>query len=73
MADTTPKPGPSDATDNSSTTAPETGKEAEERRSHPRDSRLQPGGAHGSPADPGMSSLGDNGGQILFLAGLSLF
>ena len=51
------KRGPSDATDYSSTKAPETQEEAEERDSHPTDTRLQPGGAHGAAADPGMSSL----------------
>ena len=51
------KRGPSDATDYSSTTAPETKQEAEERHPHPRDTRLTPGGAHGAAADPGMSSL----------------
>lgn len=49
--------GPSDATDYSSTKAPDTQREAEERHEHPSDTRLQPGGAHGAPADPGMSSL----------------
>jgi hypothetical protein len=51
------KRGPSDATDYSSTKAPETQQEAEERHPHPSDTRLQPGGAHGAAADPGMSSL----------------
>jgi hypothetical protein len=51
------KRGPSDATDYSSSKAPETQKEAEERHPHPSDPRLVPGGAHGSAADPGMSSL----------------
>ena len=51
------KRGPSDATDYSSTTAPETKKEAEEQRPHPGDPRLVPGGAMGVAADPGMSSL----------------
>jgi hypothetical protein len=49
--------GPSDATDYSSTQAPETRKEAEEREPHPGDPRLIPGGEHGAAADPGMSSL----------------
>ena len=49
--------GPSDSTDYSSTTAPETKPEAEERHPHPSDTRLNPGGAMGTPADPGMSSL----------------
>lgn len=53
----TPKRGPSDATDYSSTQAPETRKEAEERDPHPTDTRLNPGGAHGAKGDPGMSSL----------------
>lgn len=59
MADTpsTPKRGPSDATDYSSTKAPDTRTHAEERDPHPSDPRLHPGGAHGSPADVGMSSL----------------
>jgi hypothetical protein len=57
MAEETPKRGPSDATDYSSTKAPETQKEAEDRHEHPSDHRLQPGGAHGAKADPGMSSL----------------
>ena len=48
--------GPSDATDYSSTKAPETRKEAEERP-QPSDWRLIPGGEHGAAADPGMSSL----------------
>ncbi len=49
--------GPSDATDYGPTKAPETQKEAEEQHPHPSDTRLTPGGAHGAPADPGMSSL----------------
>ena len=60
MAAETPKRGPSDATDYSSSTAPETQLEAEERHEHPSDSRLQPGGAHGAKHDPGMSSLDRN-------------
>lgn len=60
MADPTqPRRGPSDATDYSSTKAPETRKEAEERDAHPDDPRLRPGGAHGAKNDPGMSSLDD--------------
>ena len=51
--------GPSDATNYSSTQAPETQKEAEEQHPFPSDTRLVPGGAHGSHADPGMSSLDD--------------
>ena len=50
-----PRRGPSDATDYSSTKAPETAQAPEDV--HPSDSRLNPGGAHGSAADPGMSSL----------------
>jgi hypothetical protein len=57
MTDQTPKRGPSDATDYSSTKAPETREHAEERDPHPSDPRLHPGGAHGAKADPGMSSL----------------
>ena len=51
------KRGPSDATDYSSSKAPETRQEAEEQPRHPSDPRLQPGGAHGAPVDTGMSSL----------------
>jgi hypothetical protein len=50
-----PRRGPSDATDYSSTHAPETPQAPEDV--HPSDPRLNPGGAHGSTADPGMSSL----------------
>lgn len=46
-----------DTPDYSSTQAPETRKEAEEKHPHPDDTRLQPGGAHGTKHDPGMSSL----------------
>lgn len=53
----TPRRGPSDATDYSSTKAPETRAEAEEQHPHPGDHRLHPGGATGTAADPGMSSL----------------
>ena len=60
MADPTQKRGPSDATDYSSTKAPETRKEAEEHHEHPSDPRLLPGGAHGAKGDPGMSSLDRN-------------
>ena len=58
MADdtSTPRRGPSDATDYSASKAPETQQEAEERQP-PSDTRLHPGGAHGAAADPGMSSL----------------
>jgi hypothetical protein len=52
-----PRRGPSDATDYSSTKAPETQVHAEEQDAHPSDTRLHPGGAHGAAADPGMSSL----------------
>jgi hypothetical protein len=51
------KPGPSDSIDYSSTTAPETGIDAEEPQPPVSDSRLWPVGSHGSPKDPGMSSL----------------
>lgn len=50
-----PRRGPSDATDYSSTKAPETPQDPEEV--YPSDPRLHPGGAHGSAVDPGMSSL----------------
>lgn len=50
-----PRRGPSDATDYSSTKAPETPQAPEEV--HPSDPRLIPGGAHGSAVDTGMSSL----------------
>ena len=39
------KRGPSDATDYSSSKAPETRKEAEEQHPQPSDPRLRPGGA----------------------------
>jgi len=51
-----PARGPSDATDYSSTKAPET-QNAAEQQEPSGDPRLLPGGAHGSPTDPGMSSL----------------
>jgi hypothetical protein len=54
-----PRRGPSDATDYSSTKAPETQHHAEEKDGNPSDPRLHPGGAHGAPGDPGMSSLDD--------------
>jgi hypothetical protein len=57
MTDQPQTRGPSDAADHSSTKAPETRGEAEERDPHPSDPRLHPGGAHPAPADPGMSSL----------------
>ena len=58
MADSTDRPtrGSSDATD-SPAKAPETRNEAEEEHSHAIDPRLQPGGAHPTKWDPGMSSL----------------
>ena len=49
--------GPSDATDDSSTKAAETQIDAEEQHTYPSDPRLHPGGSHGAPVDPGMSSL----------------
>jgi hypothetical protein len=52
-----PPRGPSDATDYSSTMAPETQAEAEEQYPHTDDPRLHPGGGHGARVDPGMSSL----------------
>jgi hypothetical protein len=52
-----PRRGPSDATDYSSTQAPETAKAAEGHEAPGGDSRLWPGGAHGTAVDPGMSSL----------------
>ena len=55
-----PRRGPSDATDYSSTKAPETQAAAEERDGRDPDPRLHPGGAHGTHADPGMSSLDEN-------------
>lgn len=57
MAEETGKRGPSDATDYSASKAPETQKEAAERRPHYSDYRLIPGGARGAPVDTGMSSL----------------
>ena len=55
-----PRRGPSDATDYSSTKAPETQPAAENRADDPADPRLHPGGAHGAPGDPGMSSLDED-------------
>ena len=55
-----PRRGPSDATDYSSTKAPETQAAAEERDSGDPDPRLHPGGAHGTHVDPGMSSLDES-------------
>ena len=58
MAEEVTKPrGPSDATDYSSSKAPATQNDAVEQHAHPSDPRLTPGGAHGTAADPGMSSL----------------
>jgi hypothetical protein len=45
-----------DTSDYSSTKAPDTAKEAEERQSTP-DARLIPGGAHGSHTAQGMAGL----------------
>ena len=57
MTDTSQqKRGPSDATDYSASKAPET-QNAAEQNELSGDARLRPGGAHGSPTDPGMSSL----------------
>jgi hypothetical protein len=50
------KRGPSDPTDYSASKAPET-QDAAEPYELSGDPRLHPGGAHGSPTDPGMSSL----------------
>ena len=55
-----PRRGPSDATDYSSTKAPETQPAAEEVDGRDPDTRLRPGGAHSAPVDPGMSSLDEN-------------
>jgi hypothetical protein len=52
-----PKRGPSDATDYSSTKAPETQKHAEERDAPPSDHRLIPGGAHGAKGLQGMAAM----------------
>jgi hypothetical protein len=52
-----PKRGPSDATDYSSTKAPETQKGAEERDPQSSDPRLWPGGRNAAPVDPGIGSL----------------
>ena len=49
------KHGP-DATDDSASDAPEI-QNAAEQYELSGDPRLHPGGAHGSPTDPGMSSL----------------
>jgi hypothetical protein len=58
-SDNEPRRGPSDATDYSSTKAPETQAAAEGRAESPADPRLHPGGPHGAHSDPGMSSLDD--------------
>ena len=55
-----PRRGPSDATDYSSTKAPETQAAVEGEADNPSDPRLHPGGAHGAHADPGMSSLDED-------------
>ena len=47
-----PRQGPSDATASTKAPVPEAPEEV-----HPSDPRLNPGGAHGSAVDPGMSSL----------------
>ena len=49
--------GPSDATDYSSTQAPETQEVAEGGQPLPTDERLIPGGSAGAEGDPGMASL----------------
>lgn len=62
-----------DTAEYSGSKAPETRREAEELNG-PSDERLKPGGAHGSSADVGMSSLdrnatisgGDSTGQERF-------
>jgi hypothetical protein len=50
------KRAPSDATDDSASEAPDI-QNAAEQYELSGDPRLRPGGAHGSPTDPGMSSL----------------
>ena len=59
-SDKEPRRGPSDATDYSSTKAPETQAAADGEADGPADQRLHPGGAHGAHADPGMSSLDED-------------
>ena len=54
---TRPNRGPSDATDYSSSVAPETREGAEERDGQPSDARLWPGGRNATPHDPGIGSL----------------
>ena len=56
MADQVPDGGKHDTTDYSASKAPET-RPAVESRVPAGDSRLLPGGAHGSPADVGMSAV----------------
>jgi hypothetical protein len=51
------KRGPSDATDYSSTKAPDTQRHAEEQDAPPSDMRLIPGGAHGTHTPQGMAGL----------------
>lgn len=51
-----------DTTEYSGSKAPETRREAEEQNG-PSDTRLIPGGAHGSSADVGMSGL-DRGATV---------
>ena len=51
------KRAPSDATDYSSTKAPATQQQAEERDAPPSDTRLLPGGAHGAPGLQGMAAM----------------
>ena len=50
-------PGTDDTTEYSSSKAPETRAEAEERAPQPNDPRLIPGGARGMQGDTGMSAL----------------
>ena len=49
--------GPSDATDYSSTQAPDTQEVADDREALPADERLEPGGEEGTPKGTGMASL----------------
>ncbi len=55
MADNTPG-DKNDTSEYSASKAPETKVNAEERDAV-HDPRLQPGGRHGTPVDPGMASL----------------
>ena len=61
------KRGPSDATDYSSTQAPETQKVAEMRHPLPTDDRLVPGGTRGADDNQGLPALdrdeANSGGQ----------